>query len=237
MRLKVSMPPSLNKVVISTGFENQLKVWIEGELFCGWFIIVNKVITDAFGEWKAHRLWVWKFSLRVESLTNRRDLGRLAEVVFWFLTASDFFQTHLLVVWFMWDYRSSYICVFKLTWGILALCDNFFIIMRMVCLRGGDLHISIGDSNLLESHMALMKLIWTPFNCQLPSEYSKKGKRAKLTHHLEWYTKNIGPVYSIGLELSSYEGRKAAFFDWGWDCPYCHIKSIFLQSKWCHWPD
>lgn len=97
-----------------------------------------------------------------------RDLGRLAEVVFWFLTASDFFRP------IFWLFGSCEIIEAPLdvfpNWPreIMALCDNFFIVRRMVCVRGGGLHISIGDSNLLESHVAVMKLIWTPLNCQSP---------------------------------------------------------------------
>lgn len=68
-----------------------------------------------------------------------RDLGRLVEVVFWFLTASDFFRP------IFWLFGSCEIIEAPLdvfpNWPreIMALCDNFFIVRRMVCVRGGGL--------------------------------------------------------------------------------------------------
>lgn len=72
-RLKVSRLYSLLcKVAVSTSLENQLEIRMKQEcelrvLFCPCFNTVKRVIIYAFGELRLHGLWVWKFSLRVES--------------------------------------------------------------------------------------------------------------------------------------------------------------------------
>lgn len=124
MRLKVNRlyPSCPGKLVISTGLENRLEIGMEGKcglrvLFPACFSTVKGVIIYAFGELSVHRLWVWKFSLRVETLPNlleswecwrRLYFGLSPQVIAWGLPFGSLVPVRLKRLFYVY---------FQMTWG------------------------------------------------------------------------------------------------------------------------
>ena len=141
------------------------------------------------------------------------------EVVLWFLAASDFPEAHLLAVGFMWDHRGCSRCV-QTDPGILALCEAILSQEDGVC--EGDLHVSIGDSHLLESHMAVVKLTRT---------HCAEGQSSISISICKIMKKYCSSLFHWSGVVFLW-GGEAAFPYWGWDWPYCFTKSVFLQHEW-----
>ena len=88
----------------------------------------------------------------------------------------------------------------------------------------GDLHVSIGDSHLLESHMAAVKLTRT---------HCAEGQ-SSISISICKIMKKYCSSLTIGLELSSYEGKKQLFPTGDETGPTVLLKASFSNMNDCH---